>query len=151
VAVLLVLLVENKEILAGALVQEVANMFGMNMSMGWLKTYMKQNKDKISKGKTKMLSKKRAMRDIPNHMVRFLVDVKRCDCQFKMMAVMVGNYNKTHVYFGIDGTVSIERQTKKKGMILGQKEESFGTLLAIIGVEGRVWQTVCIFAVAAGK
>jgi hypothetical protein len=84
-------------------------------------------------------------------MARFLAEVKRCNCHFEMMAATVCNNNKTHTYGNIYGTVFIKGQTSEKGMRLGKLWEIFGSLLAIVGVDGRVWWTVCIFAVAAKK
>jgi len=64
---------------------------------------------------------------------------------------MFATTTKRGFFLGINGVVSIEGRTKEKGMRLGRAGRSLGTLLAIVGADGRVWMTVWIFAAAAKK
>lgn len=109
-----------------------------------MKRSLKRNQNNIALRKVKLLSKQRAARDIPDHVLGFLVEVERCSIYFKITAENVFNHDDTQVFLGLDRFVSIESATKEKSMQLGRKGTSLGMLLAIVGANGRFWLTVWV-------
>jgi hypothetical protein len=87
---MLVLSAQCEGITPTMLQKQFSNMFGVSVSFACVKRFLKRNQNNIEFRKIKLLAKKRAARDIPDHVFEFSAEMERCliDCK---------NYGREHL------------------------------------------------------